>query len=85
MDFVTHGVEGGLVYALPFYIFLFAMGFAHWWFLLGAMWILFAIGFLEGSAPDVFPWLVGRYNKEEGGKLRLSLRMSQRKHNCALN
>lgn len=68
MDFVTHGIEGGLLYALPFYLLLFATGFTGWLFLT-LMWMLFAIGFIEGSAPDVFPWLVGRKNEQEGWAL----------------
>jgi hypothetical protein len=61
MDVVTHGVQGGLLYAFPVKILFLILGVSCPWFIA----LLFIWGFIEGSFPDTYSWAVWKFSKVE--------------------
>lgn len=57
MDSITHGIHGGLLYALPvkFLLMLFSVSCPT------LIWILFIWGLIEGSWPDTYPWFLWKF------------------------
>ena len=55
MDYITHGILGGLIYSLPVKLLLLLLGLDPSLLLLSS---LFLWGFIEGSWPDSGDWLL---------------------------
>jgi len=54
MDWVTHGVLGGSLYAIPVRLATQSDLWAS---------VAFAYGFIEGSSPDTFDWIAAKVSK----------------------
>lgn len=79
MDFVTHGIEGGLLYALPVYVVYWMLGLLVP-FALIMVWLVFAWGFIIGCAPDVYPWLTGLHDEQKGWALYTKYHLNKNPH-----
>ena len=62
MDFITHGIIGGLIYSLPVKLVFLLFGIDPSLLLLSP---LFVWGFIEGSWPDAGDWILYKFKGYE--------------------